>query len=154
MSVGRSSLAEQSVATTPKKSTFKDRVFYGIVGFLCLSTIGSIARIANPEWAAQMDAEAAHRETARAEVTAQTTVANNQKKEQVRIALLAAKKFLVSNAPRYMLSYAAANECVEITREAWAKANDAGEDDLAMGFINVQMKCSEWASLSWNAGRP
>ena len=85
---------------------------------------------------------------------AQTKDTAIKAKQQVRAKFLKSKDQLVANAPSYVLSYSAANKCVEIAREASLGAYRAGEDDLGTGFINVQQKCSEWASLSWNAGRP
>jgi hypothetical protein len=46
-------------STQPKRWRIRDLLFWGVVGFLGLSTLGSLARIANPEWAAQINAQQA-----------------------------------------------------------------------------------------------
>lgn len=49
------SFGTNTVETPKTKSTFRDRVFYVVVGFFVLSTIGSLAKIANPEGAARRE---------------------------------------------------------------------------------------------------
>ena len=145
-------------AAPPKHWRKRDYLFWGVVGFLGFMTVSALIlskmRIDNPEWAAEMDAQYAQQQQARIQKATQAEADEKQKREEVRAALLSVKKLLIDNVPSYLVSYSAANSCVEIARDASNEARAHGEDDLSLGFINIQMKCDEWASLNWNAGRP